>query len=295
MNRIRVDTDQLMRVAKRLEQLGAEYDKTGRELVYQCNRVPSYGGQLSGPAHKAGAVAQYDANTLRDLLRDHSHRLMEIAKQFENVDGETVGQLGLWERMLLEMQEIATLVASLPSLEEIFGKYHQNQGDTTHCGDYSLSMVCNIYYDRRGESTSRCEVGNITDFLDKFFLRFPAPDKKFLSRDFFLEGGATPGGICAALLFLGIPFSFDPFGTIEEIEKSLRDGKIIMVSEGGLMDPKYNGKTWGHVMVIVGEEGDDFLLLDPSQPEKSGVTRVKKDVFLQDWWSSPIHPYWVIG
>jgi hypothetical protein len=209
----------LKRVAKRLEQLGAEYDKIGSELVYQCNRVPSYGGQLSGPAHKAGAVARYDANTLRDLLRDHSKRLMEISKQFENVDGETVGKINYWDLFIHGLMNLIAEPEITPfvdiDLEKIFGKYHQAQGDSARCADFSLSMVCNIFFDSRGESTERCTVDKITKFLEAIlFGKFP-----------WEGGGTTPWGIGAGLDGLDIPNTFRADGSLDVLEDALKQIK----------------------------------------------------------------------
>jgi hypothetical protein len=175
------------------------------------------------------------------------------------------------------------------STEKYFGKFHQFQGATTHCADYSISMACNIFYDRKGRSTSRCKVDKITKFLDRYFFlgyRFPA-------REGITEGGATPGGIMAALLLLGIPFSFNPFGTMNTLEHALIDNKMVIVSQGQIMDP--TSGTWGHVMLLVGMDGDVWLLLDPSRPAGSGVSRMDKRAFLKNWWYPPFHPCWVIG
>jgi hypothetical protein len=174
--------------------------------------------------------------------------------------------------------------------EKYYGKFHQCQGSTTHCADFSMSMACHIYYDRKGRATTRCQVDKITRFLDTFFVlgyRFP-PIKNGKP-----EGGATPGGIIAALLWLKIPFSFNPFGTLNTLEHALIDNRMIIVSQGKIMDPKEG--TWGHVMVIVGMDGNEFLVLDPAQPKGTGVVRRNKNTFMNKWWYPPFHPCWVIG
>jgi hypothetical protein len=176
-----------------------------------------------------------------------------------------------------------------PTAEEYFGKFHQTQGSTTHCADYSISMACHIYYDKKGRPSERCEAGKITEFLDRFFfLGYRFPSERGIA-----EGGATPGGVIAALLVLGVPFFFNPFGTLEGLEHALLEEKVILVSQGRLLDPKSG--TWGHVMVVVGMDGDAFLILDPAQPAGSGVSRRDKRAFLNDWWFPPFHPCWVIG
>jgi hypothetical protein len=172
--------------------------------------------------------------------------------------------------------------------EKYYAKFHQYQGNTTHCADYSISMACHVYYDKQGKSTKRCRVDKITKFLDQYFFlgyRFPA-------REGITEGGATPGGIMAALLLLQIPFFFNPFGTLSAVEHMLIDGKMVIVSQGQIMDPKSG--TWGHVMLIVGMDGGVFLILDPAN-RQGGISRMDKRAFVNNWWYPPFHPYWVIG
>jgi hypothetical protein len=76
---------------------------------------------------------------------------------------------------------------------------------------------------------------------------------------------------------LGIPFVFQPFGSLNELIDALHHRKTIIVTEGKFTDPKEG--TWGHVVVIVGEEGKNFLLLDPAESDDQGVTPIEKDFF----------------
>jgi hypothetical protein len=58
-----------------------------------------------------------------------------------------------------------------------YKKYYQNQGADPRSADFSLSMVCNIYFDAKGESTALCDVDNITQFIHSVFLgKIPLPD-----------------------------------------------------------------------------------------------------------------------
>jgi hypothetical protein len=173
--------------------------------------------------------------------------------------------------------------------EEYFKKFHQWQGHTTHCADFSISMACNIYCAKMGKSAEGCAVEQISGFLDRFFfMRFRFPNTK----GGIIEGGATPCGVIAALLRLGIPFRFNLFGTLGGLEKVLRDGKMVIVSQGKIRDPKVG--TRGHVVLVVGETDSVFLVLDPGI-EDNGVSRRDKRAFINDWWYTPIHPCWVIG
>lgn len=175
------------------------------------------------------------------------------------------------------------------STEEFFKQFHQWQGDTTHCADFSISMACNIYCAKMGKPAEDCAVEQITRFMDRFFfMRFRFPNPK----GGIIEGGATPCGVIAALHRLDIPFRFHLFGTLGGLEKALGDGKTIIVSLGKILDPKAG--TWGHVVLVVGETDGVFLLLDPAIKE-NGVSRCDKQTLLKDWWYTPVHPCWVIG
>jgi len=318
MYRIKVDTDLLRRNAEKLRRLAGSFDSLGNELAQASAGVPSYDGQLSGPAREAGAVSLHDAKTLRDQLLAHSDDLLRLAQMFDDADLGTSNWLNdFWKWLKGEAAAVLSAIAVLvpkrillgpPELtpENIiafFSPYQKYQGDSSRCADFSLSMVCNIFYDAKGESTSRCDVDKITQYLESIKVgKFPN------------NGGTTPWGVEAALLMLGIPFSFHLQGTLADIENALQDHKIVMVSEGnvtfdkdkyfglevklGPLDPKVEvplPQFWGHVMVIVGEDGDDFLLLDPSKPNEDGVTRMKKTEFLENWWFPQFQPCWIIG
>jgi hypothetical protein len=55
-----------------------------------------------------------------------------------------------------------------------------------------------------------------------------------------------------------------------------------MVSEG-VIQPSKEPPIWGHVMVIVGEEGDNFIILNPGDPSQ-GTTTINKQEFYNKWW-----------
>jgi hypothetical protein len=76
------------------------------------------------------------------------------------------------------------------------------------------------------------------------------------------------------LRVLGIPFGFKIDGSLDDLEKAFPDNKISNMSEDKILDPKNDNQTWGHVIVIVGQDGDDFLLMNRNSWEE-GVTRMK--------------------
>jgi hypothetical protein len=162
-----------------------------------------------------------------------------------------------------------------------YSKYSAYQGDTWYCADYSISMAYNIYYGSQGISNPACDVNLITKSLNSI------PFGRFTDR-----GGTTPWAINKELNDLGIPFTFLPCATLEDIDRALAQGKIVMITIGEIKYPEPG--TWGHVMLIVGKEGNYYKLLNPNSSEK-GVTTISREELLSEWWHAPVHPCWIIG
>jgi hypothetical protein len=183
--------------------------------------------------------------------------------------------------------------------EARYGPFHQYQGaGTAFCGDTCLSMVGQIYRGWCGEPAGPCARTDITEYLDHLVGgRFPDIGHLLGGKPSTPgAGGSTPWGIQSALDHLGIPYTFDLTGTLAEAGQALAEGKIVVVSEGKFFDPM-NG-SWGHVMVLVGMDGDGLLFLDPATHRPAGqaqLHRIAKDEFLRNWWYPPFSPCWVIG
>lgn len=296
--RIRVNTDSLRQRATQIAQLAAEFDQLGKNLQQAIYPINDYGGQL--PNKKTAFLVQYDAQSIRDELTAEAERLRRLAWAFDEVDVRHVVFDMLLKRKMENLPPPPWAPPEPPNsvsdYEALYGKYHQYQGKgTAYCGDFSLSMACNVYYGSRGESTDRCAVGSIRQFLDGFLGgRFPYLGNE--SPPPPGDGGATPYGIDGALKMLGIPYRFNLSGSQVELERALENGKIVIVSEGKLFDPQDG--TWGHVMVLVGKDSDNFIFLDPGSVSKAGAPKLRqipKQKFLDDWWYEPFHPCWTIG
>jgi hypothetical protein len=93
MARIRVDTDELKRSAKDLAASADSVGRAGDEILAVAMALPSYEGQLSGPARAAGYEVQRRARDMQAALAGDANLLASNAASFEAVDNQTVGLL----------------------------------------------------------------------------------------------------------------------------------------------------------------------------------------------------------
>jgi uncharacterized protein YukE len=110
MARIRVDTEELRKSAKEIAASADAVGKAGDEILAVAASLPSYDGQLSGPARRAGYEIQSRMRDLKTALAGDADALNRAAQAFEEVDTRTV-------RSLAENQE-ALLISSLPPIRE---------------------------------------------------------------------------------------------------------------------------------------------------------------------------------
>jgi uncharacterized protein YukE len=94
MDRIRVDTEELRKSAKDIAASADAIGKAGDEILAVAASLPSYEGQLSGPARKAGYEIQSQLRDLKTALAADSDSLLKTAQAFETVDAATVQNLG---------------------------------------------------------------------------------------------------------------------------------------------------------------------------------------------------------
>jgi hypothetical protein len=102
MTRIRVDTIQLRTEAGHIDSIRAVLEELGYEVVSTAASMPSYDGQLSGPARAAGLEAQSRSHGIALRQNEHSQRLTHLAAAFEATDDESVHNIydaahSLWE------------------------------------------------------------------------------------------------------------------------------------------------------------------------------------------------------
>jgi uncharacterized protein YukE len=93
MTRIRVNTEDLKNKAKDFDSAADAFNRAGDDILAAAMAMPSYDGQLSGPARKAGYEIQSQARELKAALSNNAESLRKTAQSFEEVDNKTVGIL----------------------------------------------------------------------------------------------------------------------------------------------------------------------------------------------------------
>jgi uncharacterized protein YukE len=90
MTRIRVNTDDLKNKAKDFESAAEAFARAGDDIAAAAMTMPSYDGQLSGPARKAGFEIQSQSRDIKTALTNDALYLQNAAQDFENVDNQAV-------------------------------------------------------------------------------------------------------------------------------------------------------------------------------------------------------------
>jgi type VII secretion effector (TIGR04197 family) len=89
MARIRVNTEDLRTKAKDFESAADAFSRAGDDIAAAAAAMPSYDGQLSGPARKAGYEIQSQARDMKAALSNDAQSLQKTAQAFEEVDNQT--------------------------------------------------------------------------------------------------------------------------------------------------------------------------------------------------------------
>ncbi len=111
MTRIRVNTEDLKAKAKDFESAAYAFNKAGDDILAAAMAMPSYDGQLSGPARKAGYEIQAGCREIKSGLSSDAESLRKTAQAFEEVDNQT-------EAVLLSAQsEISDAPFSMASVD----------------------------------------------------------------------------------------------------------------------------------------------------------------------------------
>ena len=90
MERIRVDTDELKAKAKVFETSANVYSKAGDEILSLVAGLPSYDGQLSGPARATALEINRQCKEIQAAYKSDAESLLSIAISFEDVDNQTI-------------------------------------------------------------------------------------------------------------------------------------------------------------------------------------------------------------
>jgi uncharacterized protein YukE len=93
MARIRVNTEDLKNKAKDFDSAAEAFKRAGDDILAAAMAMPSYDGQLSGPARKMGYEFQKQARELSAALAGDAESLRKTAQAFEEVDNQTVNIL----------------------------------------------------------------------------------------------------------------------------------------------------------------------------------------------------------
>ncbi len=100
MARIRVDTDDLKAKAKDFETAANAFNKAGDEIAAAAMGMPSYDGQLSGPARAAGYEIQRQSREVQALLAGDAQSLQKTAQAFEEANNQAIDAFGQNQELL---------------------------------------------------------------------------------------------------------------------------------------------------------------------------------------------------
>jgi len=90
MARIRVDTEDLKTRAKDFESAADSFNKAGDDILTVAMAMPSYEGQLSGPARAVAYEIQSQSRDIKASLAGDSESLKNVAQSFEAVDKQAI-------------------------------------------------------------------------------------------------------------------------------------------------------------------------------------------------------------
>jgi uncharacterized protein YukE len=90
MTRIRVNTEDLKANAKVFELAADEFGKAGDDILSVAMSLPSYDGQLSGPARKAAYEIQAQMRNIKTCLLSDAQSLQSTARAFEEADNQFI-------------------------------------------------------------------------------------------------------------------------------------------------------------------------------------------------------------
>jgi uncharacterized protein YukE len=101
MTRIRVNTDVLKTKAKDFETAADAFNRAGDDIAAAAAAMPSYDGQLSGPARLAGYEIQRQARDMKAALSSDAQSLQKAAQDFENVENQAENVFNQNQEILL--------------------------------------------------------------------------------------------------------------------------------------------------------------------------------------------------
>jgi uncharacterized protein YukE len=135
MARIRVSTEDLKSKAKDFESAADAFTRAGDEIAAEAISMPSYDGQLSGPARRAGYGIQSKARDMQAALAGDAASLQRTAQAFEEVDTRTVELIG----------NSAALLSGAPLLGGSWDELADAQGDHGGTANFGYQTVGTQY------------------------------------------------------------------------------------------------------------------------------------------------------
>jgi uncharacterized protein YukE len=102
MTRIRVNTEDLRNKAKDFDSAAEAFKRAGDDILAAAMAMPSYEGQLSGPARKMGYEVQKQSQELSAALAGDAELLRKTAQAFEDIDNQSIKLLGEYSAILAD-------------------------------------------------------------------------------------------------------------------------------------------------------------------------------------------------
>ena len=137
MARIRVDTEDLKAKAEDFESAADAFNRAGDEIAAAAMAMPSYDGQLSGPARKARYEIQARAREMKANLAGDAESLRKTAQAFEDIDNQAIDVFSQSQEALLS----ASLFAGF-SDDRSVGSAYLGYNDDPTSDTVILCMYC---------------------------------------------------------------------------------------------------------------------------------------------------------
>jgi uncharacterized protein YukE len=129
MARIRVNTEDLRIKAKDFDSAAEAFNRAGDEIAAFAAAMPSYDGQLSGPARKAGYEIQSQAREMKTALAGDAESLRKTAQAFEETDNQVIDSLATEQSAL--SNQLISFTAKYEVNQDGFTPFSKGDGDSS--------------------------------------------------------------------------------------------------------------------------------------------------------------------
>jgi uncharacterized protein YukE len=260
MARIRVNTEDLKSNAKNFDSAAEAVYRAGEDIAALAAALPSYDGQLSGPARKAGYDIQTQMRDLKTCLAGDAETVNKAAQAYEEVDNRTID---IFTESSVQLS--ALLMPGGPGGED--GGPIKKAGNFDWLGyyDYGASVI----FWRNGESISIIVTDENRELVEKYKQAVDEFCKNladFLNtlRDMLSRGiGITQIALVVAILIvLGI-FSPQIIGCIAASIAGL-DAELFQraIDDATEIAAHFISREWDEITEFIGN------VLDPLNPSK---------------------------